>query len=274
MFLGQMTVLLLQYGNYIFATPKRIVDFFKLTRNEKKTVFCNIFCTRKGIAVALRTLANTTVMGLRFHGMGLFANKHIFGNNPTTGTIYSIIASASIVYRILLTQSLNDYKTKFAEEGDFQQVNPENLREEILPEIQNDTGNIQEQIVPENQRNTRNVCTKLLLFLLGILIALTFFLRTFSTPVLCTGPIENPEENYDIETTLLATLGLILGAFAAFQYCKFMWGLGKAAAKYVSNLQCCRSVNHNEDTRERNQGNLRDDTENATHLLSPVQPSV
>lgn len=63
---------------------------------------------------------------------------------------------------------------------------------------------------------------------------MTFLLRTFSTPVLFTGPIENPEKNYDIKDTLLACLGLLLGGFASFQYCKFMWGLGKEAASNIS----------------------------------------
>ncbi|KFM73024.1 hypothetical protein X975_16555, partial [Stegodyphus mimosarum] len=259
MFLGQMTIYTLQYGSYIFAAPKRIFYLFEMTRSEKINLLKNIFCTKKGIYVALRTLANTTVMGLRFHGIGLFSSKLILGNNALFGTVYSCLASFSIVYRVLMTQSYNDYRTKFKEETDI----------ELIP-----TDKIQEEVAPQNTAG--KIVAKLLLLLLSILISLTFLLRTFSTPVLCTGPIDNPERDYDIKTTLLASLGLLLGGFAAYQYCKFMWRLGKMASKNISSSAFFRAndfvKSHRMIVNDSNQnGSLKNET---TIALSQIQPPV
>ncbi|KFM73021.1 hypothetical protein X975_16552, partial [Stegodyphus mimosarum] len=236
MFLGQMTIYILQYGSYIFATPARIVYFWNLPKCEKMSILKNIFCTKKGISVVLRTLANTTVMGLRFQGIGLFTNKLIFGNKQIAGTAYAAAAATSIVYRTLMTQSLNDYKTNFSKESASQQADVANVQVGTEHQNQNITG-------------VENVFRKLLLSFLGVLIAMTFLLRTFSTPVLCTGPIDNPEENYDVKSTVLACFGLLLGGFAAFQYCKFMWSLGKAASENISknlpNCSCFKSKSVN-----------------------------
>lgn len=214
MFFGQMIVLLLQYAGYIFSTPKAMLDFLDLSREDKKNIFNNIFFTKKGFGFSLRSIANAITMGLRFHGISLFTNKVLFGNNEFK-IFYSIIAPVSVVYRVLTAQSLKDYRDTFKESNEL----------------------------PLTRAETRNKCRGVLLLLLAGLIGMTFLLRTFSTPVLYTGPIENPESNYDIKDTILGCFGLLFGAFASFQYCKFMWGLGKEASANLSNYKFFRSAN-------------------------------
>ncbi|MGC1854336.1 MAG: hypothetical protein WA659_03075 [Candidatus Aquirickettsiella sp.] len=216
MFLGQMTVVLLQYAGYIFATPKTMVDFLSLSQEDKKNVFHNIFCTKKGFSFSLRSLSNAVTMGLRFHGISLFTNKFLFGDSEFR-TFYSIIAPVSVVYRVLTTQSLKDYRDTFKENNG--------------PQL---------QILDTDE--AVNKCRGLLLVVLAGLIGMTFLLRTFSTPVLYTGPIENPENNYDIKDTIFGCFGLLFGAFASFQYCKFMWSLGKEATTNISNHRFFRST--------------------------------
>lgn len=223
MFLGQMTILLLQYADYIFSTPKVMVDFFGLSRDEKKSIVTNIFCSKKGLGLSLRSLSNTVTMGLRFHGISLFTNKVLFGDSNFR-TFYSIVAPASVVYRILTTQSLKDYRSTFKEnDGTHAQI-------------------LDSTDLPLEPTETRNKCTGLLLVLLAGLLGMTFLLRTFSTPVLYTGPIESPENNYDVKDTILGCFGLLFGAFASFQYCKFMWGLGKEATLNLSSHRFFRTT--------------------------------
>lgn len=229
MFLGQMAILILQYGGYIFSTPKSIIDFYKLPLNEKKAIFHNIFCTKKGMGVALRSLANVTTMGMRFHGISLFTNKLLFGDTAFRN-FYSTLAPISIIYRTLSTQSLKDYKATFKQDS-------ANLTQ-IQAVIGTEHHQAESVIQIENQGNCANQLKKILLILLGGLIGMSFLLRTFSTPALFTGPIDNPESNYDIKSTLLGCLGLLLGAFASYQYCKFMWGLGKDASNNLSKSNC------------------------------------
>ncbi len=214
MLIGQMTILLLQYSGYIFSTPKAIVDFFNSPREDKKDIFHNIFCSKKGFGFALRSAANAITMGLRFHGISLFTNKFLFGDSRFS-LFYSLIAPVSVTYRVLTAQSLKDYRDTFKENNEIQ-----------APLINNE--------LPIMPIETLNKCRGALIGLLFGLIIMTFLLRTFSTPVLFTGPIENPEKNYDIKDTLLGCFGLLLGGFASFQYCKFMWGLGKEAATNIS----------------------------------------
>ncbi|KFM58443.1 hypothetical protein X975_24786, partial [Stegodyphus mimosarum] len=204
--------------------------------------------------MALRTLANTSVMGLRFHGIGLFSNKNLFGNNSTFGNVYSSMACVTVIYRVLLTQSLNDYKSTFAEDNTSQGIGTEIIQAEVM--------------VRQNQR-IGNILRKCLIVLLSVLVTMTFLLKTFSTPVLCTGPIDNPEENYDIQTAVLAGLGLLLGAFSAYQYCKFMWSLGKMASENISNSACLRSVSlANTDEISINNENLETTTIEKSKVLS------
>lgn len=215
MFIGQMTILSLQYSGYIFSTPKAIVDFLNSPREDKKTIFHNLFCSKKGWGFSLRSAANAITMGLRFHGISLFTNKFLFGDSRFS-LVYSSVAPVSVAYRVLTAQSLNDYRRSFKENNAIQ------------PQLIDNA-------LPLNPIETLNKCRGVLIGLLFGLIVMTFLLRTFSTPVLFTGPIENPEKNYDIKDTLLGSFGLLLGGFASFQYCKFMWGLGKEAAKNVSS---------------------------------------
>ena len=223
MFLGQMTILLLQYADYIFSTPKAMIDFFGLSRDEKKSIVYNLFRSKKGLGLSLRSLSNAVTMGLRFHGISLCTNKVLFGDSSFK-SFYAIIAPASVVYRILTTQSLKDYRLTFKENnGNQAQI----LDSTDLPLVPNEP---------------RNKCTGLLLVLLAGLLGMTFLLRTFSTPVLYTGPIESPENNYDVKDTILGCFGLLFGAFASFQYCKFMWGLGKEATSNLSNHRFFRTT--------------------------------
>ncbi len=216
MFLGQMTILLLQYADYIFSTPKVMIDFFGLSRDEKKSIVTNIFRSKKGLGLSLRSLSNAVTMGLRFYGISLFTNKVLFGDSSFR-IFYSIAAPVSVVYRVLTTQSLKDYRSTFKEN--------DGIHAQILDSTD----------LPLDSTETRNKYTGLLLVLLAGLLGMTFLLRTFSTPVLYTGPIESPESNYDVKDTILGCFGLLFGAFASFQYCKFMWGLGKEATSNLSN---------------------------------------
>ncbi len=253
MFFGQISILLLQYSSYIFSTPKAIIDFFKLASDEKKNILNNIFCTKKGGGLTLRSLANATTLGIRFHGISLFTNKVLFGDKAVLKTIYSIVAPISVVYRVLTTQSLKDYRETFGANNNFSQqiVESEASLAELLPQTENNNSKFK----------------KLLLCLLGCLIGMSFFLRVFSTPVLCTGPIDDPEHNYDIKNTLLACFGLLLGVFASCQYCKFMWGLGKEAVTTVSNHRFFKSANL------RNSPSLNNDNQTSYGSLSSAGPS-
>jgi hypothetical protein len=255
MFAGQITILLLQYAGYIFSTPKAIVDFLNLSREDKKSIFNNIFCTKKGFWLSLRSVSNAITMGLRFHGISLFTNKFLFGDSRF-GTYYSIIAPVSVIYRVLTAQSLKDYRDTFKENDGIQ---PQIVTNNVLP------------IMPVESTNK---CKGLLLVLLAGLIGMTFLLRTFSTPVLYTGPIENPENNYDIKDTVFACFGLLFGAFASFQYCKFMWGLGKEASTNISSHRFFRpsrlptiaaSINHDA---QASYGSIEGDTESVSSQAS------
>ncbi|WP_342228011.1 hypothetical protein [Rickettsiella endosymbiont of Rhagonycha lignosa] len=223
MFIGQITILLLQYADYIFSTPKGMVDFLNLSRDDKKNILHNILCSKKGFGLSLRSAANAITMGLRFHGISLFTNKFLFADSEFR-FFYSVIAPVSVVYRVLTAQALKDYRDTFKENNEIQH--------QILPNNE----------LPLTPVETKNKCKGLLLVLLAGLIGMTFLLRTFSTPVLFTGPIENPENNYGIKDTVFGCFGLLFGAFASFQYCKFMWGLGKEASINISNHSFFRST--------------------------------
>lgn len=247
MFLGQMTILLLQYAGYIFSTPKTMVAFLSLSQEDKKNVFRNIFRTKKGFSLSLRSLSNAITMGLRFHGISLFTNKFLFGDSEFR-TFYSVIAPVSVVYRVLAAQSLKDYRDTFKENNDPQT-----------------------QILDTDE--TINKCKGFLLVLLAGLIGMTFLLRTFSTPVLYTGPIENPETNYDIKDAIFGCFGFLFGAFASFQYCKFMWGLGKEAATNISNHRFFRSTSLSATASINNDaqasyGSIEEDTESLSSQVS------
>ena len=119
MFLGQITILLLQYAGYIFSTPKGIVDFLNSSRDDKKNILHNIFCSKKGFGLSFRSAANAITMGLRFHGISLFTNKFLFGDSEFR-FFYSVIAPVSVVYRVLTAQALKDYRDTFKESNEIQ----------------------------------------------------------------------------------------------------------------------------------------------------------
>lgn len=112
MLTGQMTILFMQNANYIFSTPGSIKKFLALPADQKQTIFSNIFCTRQGAGLILRSIANAGSRAIRFYGIGAFTNKYIF-NNSAIGVPYSSFAAFSIAYRMIATQAVNDYKDTF-----------------------------------------------------------------------------------------------------------------------------------------------------------------
>ncbi len=225
MFGGQMSIFLLQYSNYMFSAPKDISGFFNLSYYDRKNIFYNIFFTKKGLAFVFRSIANMVTMGIRFHGISLFTSKYLFRDDKFS-TFYSILASISVVYRVFLTQCLNDYRKTFA-----QQTIPSEQGELTAVEASRNDDLEAPKNIPIDYSNNFE---KVLIAILAILISMTFLLRTLSTPVLYSGPVSDPEKNYNTNDLVFACFGLLMGGFAASQYCKFMWGLGKEAAKNTS----------------------------------------
>lgn len=215
MFAGQMIILSFQYAGYIFSTPSSLYDFFYLDKKGKLNILSNVFLTKKGLRVLLRSVSNIFTLGMRFYGIAIYTDKNLFKLDNPYDLLYSSGASIAVGYRILVTQSMNDYKNVF-------------LKNEYDEKVINASNENESKDLPHATSSAKH-CNSILFGLFGLLIVMVFFLRTFTTPSLYTGPIENPESDYGTKETVLGSVGLVMGGLAAFQYCKFMKTIGTDA---------------------------------------------
>lgn len=208
-FLGQMFLYILQNVKAIFSTPQLIINFFRLSRSEQWEILSNIFniCSWKSWGFMARTGANVTNRGWSFFGGGQFTQKYLL--NYTNNNILPSIAGACGGYNTLTAQGpRGDYKETFKKQEE----------------------------PPEPPKAGKPELTGLLWYIYIALIIGIFLCRIISKPVQVTGPVDNPEENYDMVTAIKAGVGLFLGVYGSFQYTtKFMAPMLKDALPEVAS---------------------------------------
>ena len=203
MFLGFMVINAMINAPYIFSNPKKLADFYNLPRDQKIQILNNIFFTKKGLFGLVPSSAiNIINRSWTFYGLGRLITNHVFHTqNPYIEYSYALLGSVCSAYQTLMSQSIKDYQATFKENIEIKEIQYENSR------------------LGACQRWTRNFLS----FIIMVLIAEAFLLRTLFTPSLYTGEIDNPQENYGYKETAISIVGLLCGGYAAFQYSRFMY---------------------------------------------------
>lgn len=223
MFTGQLGVMFLLYSNLVFSTAGNFKKLRLLvkSKNEINLVLKNLY-SQKGFFVLIRSMVSIATRSLRFYGMSSFNQKYLFGDTLMKEPI-PYVSGIAMGYRVFSTQCINDYKKTFPElkqTDNLTSVNPSlNSRQE------------EDNEEKEDQNNSTFLFLKTLFL---VMLGLVFLLRTFSTPSLFTGPIDDPQQNFDNKALGLSIAGMILGGFGAWQYCQFMFGVGESAIKTMS----------------------------------------
>lgn len=154
----------------------------------------------------MRTVANVTTRGWSFYGGGQFTQNELLGID---GYILPALAGACGGYNTLSAQGARaDYKATFGDK-ETKDAKPETATPEL---------------------------TGLLRAIYLILVIGIFISRTITKPVLFTGPIDNPQDNYGTTDAILASVGLLFGLYGSYQYTtKFMAPMLKEALPEVAS---------------------------------------
>ena len=206
MWIGLLTSYSMSYASYTFSAAKKVVDFYCLPKKHKRELFCNIFWTKKGILGFLpRAITSLVNRSWVLYGSANLTVRWVFGaNNRSFGCSFGLLSAVASAYQTFMSQTIKDYNITFTQKK-LNNNSPDQALEQM-----SDCG------------NAKKLFFKMTL---SVLLSAAFLLRTLAVPSLYTGEIADPENNYTTKDATIALLGLVFGAYAAYQYAQFRHGL-------------------------------------------------
>ncbi|OGO93807.1 MAG: hypothetical protein A3F41_06905 [Coxiella sp. RIFCSPHIGHO2_12_FULL_44_14] len=261
-FFGQMLAYLYSCAKFIFGNPVLIEEFFLSSWKHKKDMLQKLFTTKQGGRVLASTLINATLRGMTFVGLTRLEITYILSwiLKQEDSNLEASSGSLIFAYMVGIAAFLQTAASQGRRDWDKNIANaPFEIHAETQPLLQPQPNfspgryiKISEEVfrrlpdereLPELTRGGKAFKYLLQSILVG-LVGGTFLSRVFSAPSLATG--EKTPEEFGTPQLLISIGTLILGVLAYWQYCTFMYHLGKETnTSWLEMSQCLweRSTN-------------------------------